>query len=99
MLDVQLYVTRCHLCDRCRRGPRQKQGGLKKALGCAVMQKVHCDLSGPFPTSRNGFKYLLTVICSFSKYLICVLIRDKTNLSVAKALMEHVYLVYTPQNY
>ena len=95
MLDVQLYVARCHLCGRQRRGPKQKQGGMQKALGCAVMQKVHCDLSGPFPTSQNGYKYLLIVICSFSKFLICVPIRDKTSLTVAKALVKHVYLVYS----
>ena len=66
MMDVQLYVARCHLCGRRRRGPRSRQASMQKALGCAVMQKVHCDLCGAFKTSRTGFKYLLTVICSFS---------------------------------
>ena len=38
--------------------------------------------------------YLLTAIDYFTKYLICVQIRDKTALSVAKALMKHVYLLF-----
>jgi len=94
MRDVKIYIERCHTCGRYRRGPRQRQGRMQKALGCAVMQKVHCDLTGPHPTSKYGFKYLLTVICSFSKYLITVPIRDKTSLTVARALVKHVYLVY-----
>lgn len=61
----------------------QRQGKMQKALGCAIVQKVHCDLTGPHPTFKYSFKYLLTVICSFSKYLIAVPIRDKTSLTVA----------------
>ena len=30
----------------------------------------------------------------FTKYLICVPIRDKNALSVAKALVKHVYLLF-----
>jgi hypothetical protein len=58
------------------------------------MQKFHIDLTGPHVRSKNGFNYLLTGICSFTKYLVAVPLRDKTALSVAKALVKHVYLVY-----
>ena len=94
MRDVKSYVGRCDTCGRYRRGPKRRQGKMQKALGCTVMQKVHCDLTGPHPTSRYGYKYLLTVICSFSKYLLAVPIRDKTSLTVARALVKHVYLVH-----
>ena len=92
--DVQTYIRRCHVCASYRHGPRQKQGQLQCALACDVMQKVHIDLVGPFPLSRRGYRYLLTVICSFTKYLICVPIRDKLSLTVTNALMKNVYLVY-----
>ena len=38
--------------------------------------------------------YLLTTVDYFAKYLICVPIRDKSALSVAKALVKHVYLLF-----
>jgi len=60
------------------------------------MQKVHVELVGLFPTFKRGYKYLLTAICGFTKYLICVPIRDKVNVTVAGALMKHLYLVYGP---
>jgi transposase InsO family protein len=62
------------------------------------MHKLHVDLTGPHNRSKNGFTYLLTAICSFTKYLILVPLRDKTALAVARALVKNVYLVYgTPE--
>jgi len=49
---------------------------------------------GPFVASRCGYKYILTVICAFTRYLITIPVRDKTSLTVAKALVDHVYLVH-----
>ena len=49
------------------------------------------DLQGPFPAS-NGYKYILTVICAFSKFGICVPLHNKEAQTVAKALVEHVFL-------
>ena len=46
--------------------------------------------------SSNGYKYILTVICAFTKYLIAVPLRDKSSRLVAKALVKHVYLVHGP---
>ena len=91
--DVETHVRRCEQCCRYRRGPRF-QGPLQEATSCGPMRKVHIDLTGPHPRSQQGFVYILTVICQFTKYLIAVPLRDKTALSVAKALVKHVYLVY-----
>jgi len=68
--DVYAYVQRCPVCATHRPGPRRKQGEMQQALACDVMQKVHVDLVGPFPTSKRGYKYLLTAICGFRKYLV-----------------------------
>ena len=54
----------------------------------------HVDLTGPHVRSNNGSVYLLTSVDYFTKYLTCVPIRDKTALSVAKALVKHVYLLF-----
>ena len=92
--DVDLFVRRCDTCSRFRRGPRSRQGPLQNAPAGRVMLKVHIDLAGPHVRSRNGYVYLLTAICTFPKYLIAVPLRDKSALSVAKALVKNVFLVY-----
>ena len=91
-----MYVQRCLVCTAHRPGPRRKQGPMLRSQACDIMQKVHVDLVGPFPTSQRGYKYLLTAICGFSKYLICVPIRDKVSRTVANVLMKQLYLVHGP---
>ena len=91
---VEDYVNRCDTCCRYKRGPKFKQGRLQSAPSLAPMQKFHIDLTGPHPRSRKGNVYLLTGICSFTKYLITVPIRYKTAMSVARSLVERVYLIH-----
>jgi len=50
----------------------------------ASVEKVAVVLQGPFPAS-NDYKYVLTIICMFSKYGICVPLRKK-------ALVDHFFL-------
>ena len=56
-------------------------------------ERFALDLCGPFPSS-NGYKYLFTAICVFSKFGICVTLRNKEASTVAKALVDHVFLKY-----
>jgi len=92
--DVEVFVRRCTTCCRFRRGCKRRQGPLQHATAVPVVQKVHIDLTGPHIRSKDGFLYLLTAICSFTKYLIAVPLRDKSALSEAKELVKHVFLVY-----
>ena len=49
------------------------------------------DLTGPHPAS-NGYKYLFTALCPFSKFGIVVPIRNKEAATVAEVLVNHVFL-------
>lgn len=69
---------------------------MKYAAVTGPMSKIHIDLIGPFPRSYDGYVYALTVICSFTKYLITVPLRDKSAFSVARELVKRVYLQYSP---
>ena len=92
--DVELFVRRCDRCCRYHKGPARPQGAMKNVVGLAPFQKFHIDLTGPHRKSAGGHVYLLTGICCFTKYLIAVPLKDKTALTVANALLKHVYLIY-----
>ena len=49
------------------------------------------NLVWPFCPS-NGFKYIFTAVCAFSKYVVAVPIRNKEATTVAKALFDNVFL-------
>jgi len=69
---------------------------MKHASTTGPMSKLHIDLVGPFPRSYDGFTYILTALCSFTKYLITVPLKDKSAFAVARELVRRVYLQYSP---
>ena len=91
--DVELFVRRCDLCCRYRKGPTRLQGPMKNGVGLAPFQKFHIDLTGPHRRSSGGHVCLLTGTYCFTKYLIVVPLRDKSALTVATALLKNVYLI------
>ena len=91
---VEIYARRCDMCCRNRKGPQFRHGLLQSAPGLTVMQKFHINLTDFHDRSRNEFTYLLMAICCLSKYLVAVPLRDKSALSVARALVKHVYMVF-----
>jgi transposase InsO family protein len=59
-------------------------------LGGAA-ERFSIDLTGPHPMS-DGYKYMFTAIDPFTKYAIVVPIRNKEATTVAKVIVEHIFL-------
>jgi transposase InsO family protein len=92
--DVELFFRRCEPCCRYHRGPPPCQGHLQ-SLGVGMpMERLHIDLTGSHPRSRQGYQYILTCIDPFTKFAETIAIRDKTARTVAKALTEQVFCRY-----
>jgi hypothetical protein len=53
---------------------------------------LHIDLIGPPPPSRQGHVYIMTYIDVYIRYLVTLPLRNKTAMSMANALVEHVVL-------
>ena len=93
---MELFVRRCDICCRYRKGPMRPQGPMKNGVALAPFQKFHIDITGPHLRSAGGHVYLLTGICCFTKYLIAVPLRDKSALTVDNALLK-MSIRYTVQ--
>jgi len=57
----------------------------------APCERWSVDLCGEFPAS-NGNKFIFTAICPFSKFAIACPLRDKTAKSVAKVIVQKIFL-------
>ena len=66
--DVDLFVKACEPCARFHRGKAPKKGMLHPMMASSVWETIGIDLTGPYPRSSNGFKYILTVVDNFSKF-------------------------------
>ena len=89
--DLKLFIQCCTVCSAYHRGPTPRQSNLRPMVLGGPGERWSLDLTGPHPTS-NGYKYLFTALCPFSKYGIAVPIRNKDASTVARALVDHVFL-------
>ena len=74
--DTKRFLARCDQCSRYHRGKQPKQGLLQPTVVTEPFERVGIDITGPHPVSKNGFKYILTIIDLFSKYSVCVAMRN-----------------------
>ena len=85
-------------CTRCREFKPEKQGlskPVRQSVAFAPWSHVHMDLSGPFPKSWQGNKYILAVVCNLTRWCALRAIPSKHAESVAVGLRS-VFCEYGP---
>jgi len=93
--DTDLHCAGCIKCNQYSRSRvPPKQGKLHPMVMGAPVERWSVDLAGPFVKSSQGFVYILTAICAFTKFIVLVPLRDKTAIAVARAIWEEVFLKY-----
>ena len=92
--DVRKWIQSCQPCQKRKVGKNISVGDHKSVLQLRPFEVVSMDTVGPFPTTPEGYKYILTMICNFSRFPICVPIVDKTEKTIAAALIKHLFLQY-----
>ena len=60
------------------------------------MEVVEMDSIGPLPADEDGNKYILTVICCFTRWVSLYPLKDLTAKSCAECLLQHVGTFGTP---
>ena len=89
--DVVRYIKRCTVCRKFNSASPKYNKGTFQVPG-VPMDFISMDLIGEFhPTSSQGNKYALTVICMLSDWT-----PDKTAPVVVKAYLKHVHHVFGP---
>jgi len=89
--DLKLFIKCCSRCEAFHRGKPPRQGLLNPMTVGAPGERWAIDLCGPYP-AVSGYKYLFTAIDPFSKFGICVPIRDKHASTVARMIVDHIFL-------
>ena len=85
-------------CGKCRKFKPEKQGmsiPVPQSVALAPWSHVHMDLSGPFPKSWQGNKYILAVVCNLTRWCVLRAIPSKHAESVAVGLRS-VFCEYGP---
>ena len=89
--DLKMFIQCCVKCAAYHRGKTPKQAQLHPMLLGAPAERWVVDLCGPYSQSQ-GYKYIFTAICPFSKYIITAPIRNKEASTVARVIFEQIIL-------
>ena len=86
--QVKQFVRLCAGCQRAARNSNSKAP--LHPLPCVgePFSKVAFDIVGPLPKSKSGYRYILTMMCLFSKFPEAIPLKRVDNETVLEGMME-----------
>ena len=66
--EVKDYIGSCDICQRIKVDRRQFPPPLKPLPVVSTFDRVHIDILGPLPKTKEGYQYILLIIDSSSKW-------------------------------
>ena len=86
--SVKSWCEKCDVCARRRSPPKKRKAPLPKYRMGMPMETIALDISGPWPMSQNGNKYILVAVDLFTKWCEAYPIPNQDAKTVAKVLVE-----------
>ena len=91
--DVRQFVRNCGDCQRAAKNTNAKAPLQPLPVVSEPFAKVALDIVGPLPRTKKGNKYLLTMICLFTKFPVAIPVRRIDNETILNAMVE-VFATY-----
>jgi exodeoxyribonuclease III len=93
--DTTRWINACLPCKR-RKTSRDMSAGVAVSYGATEpFSKIYIDLVGPFPTTKKGNRFVLTILDGFTRWPIAIPIPNRTAEVIATALYEHVFTLFS----
>lgn len=83
------YVRSCDQCQKRKMTKMHTKSGITAyRTPSEPFQVWQIDLYGPLPLTPQGYSFVLTATCMFSKYLVTIPLQNKDTVSVAAGLTQ-----------
>jgi hypothetical protein len=92
--DVEHYCRRCTICQSVQHGIAPRHGYMQQWEANGFGDRLYVDLTGPHPASRQGSLYMMTALDAYTRYLVIVPLKNKMDVTVADALVQHWFLPF-----
>ena len=70
--DIQFYVKSCIPCQQSKRAIQNTKAPLTPLPTEDIHHRWHMDFLGPLKTTKEGYKYILLLVESFSRWPIAI---------------------------
>ena len=92
--DVRNVLGMCERCVCFHRGNPPRQGPLQISNVGEPFEKISLDITGPHPVSKNGNRYILSVVDHFTKFAKGYAIRSHEAPTIAKVLCNQYFSTF-----
>ena len=79
----------CLTCAECKSRRKTPKAPLHPIPSTYPKQRVHIDIIGPFPRTKRGNCYIMTVQCSFTKWVEAYALPNQRAKTCARALVDN----------
>lgn len=90
--DVSRFVENCEVCKLNKVRPSGKQPLTLTPTPTNGLDVIFIDTVGPLMASPSQNRYILTIVCDLTKWLVSIPVRDKSARTIARALVEGFFL-------
>ena len=87
----KMSAKQCEICAQANTSHRAKVPFKPLPVPTGPLERIHIDILS-IAVSSHGAKYILVIICAFSKYFIARCLKRKTSRCVAKVFF-HYYIL------
>jgi Integrase zinc binding domain len=92
--DIHKFVKACDSCQRFKHCLLPKEEMVVTSTATEALDKIYLDLVGPITTDEDDFRYVLTMQCELSKYVLAVPMKNKETNTVAREFVNNFVLKY-----
>lgn len=93
--DIRRFIENCDICERTKIHKYTHTPLQITSVANAPFEKIYIDFVGEIkPNSEENHKYLMTISCDLTKYLLAVATFDCTAITAARIIVEQVCLVF-----
>lgn len=91
--DLNTYISECTVCQT-RSLQKIRQPLQERDIPPYPMAKISVDLSGPYPTSLTGNKYIIAFVDWFSGWPEAFAVPDKTADTLSHLLLDEIFPLF-----
>ena len=92
--DIKTYCFSCTVCQRAKIHTNAKKAPLQPLPPAEIFSRYHIDYLGPLKTTKEGYKYILLVVESLSRYPEAFPTRTQEAGETANVLYNEIFCRY-----